>query len=64
MKISENTRVAKAGKAQAEVIIENVHLLYLNDNCLQYLNACIKRLREEFDRRVKNGGKHKKRKRK
>ena len=59
MKISEKTRVAKAGTAHAEAIIETVHLLYLNTNCMEYLNAIIKPLRKELNRRVKNDGKHK-----
>lgn len=59
MKISEKTRVAKAGKAYAEAIIENIHLLYLNDNCLEYLNALVWPLQRELERRLKNDGKHK-----
>jgi len=51
IKISENTRLARAGKQMAESLIETVHLLYLNDNALEYLQALIKRLEQEFARR-------------
>ena len=51
MKISKNTRWARADEAQAKVIIENVHGLYLRDNALQYYNAMIPLLVEEFNRR-------------
>lgn len=51
MKISENTRPARAGKQEAESLIETVHLFFLNDNALQYLQALIKRLEAEFERR-------------
>lgn len=53
--ISENTRVARAATRLAEGIIETVHILYLNDNALEYLNALIKTLKKEFDRRRKDG---------
>ena len=53
MKISENSRVAKAGKQMAEAIIEVVHILYLNDNALEFLQAIIKNLDREFERRRK-----------
>ena len=60
--ISEKSRVAKAGICMAKSLIETCHLLYLNDNCMEFLNGLIKPLREEFDRRLKNGGKHKEKK--
>ena len=53
--ISENTRVARAATRLAEGIIETVHILYLNDNALEYLNALIKSLRKEFNRRRRDG---------
>ena len=53
--ISENTRVARAAIRLAEGIIETVHILYLNDNALGYLNALIKSLRKEFNRRRRDG---------
>ncbi len=51
LKISTKTRWAKAGAAQAAVIIENVHGLYLRDNALQYLNSLLPPLIKEFVRR-------------
>ena len=53
MKISKKTRVAKAGKQLGEAIIEMVHLLYLNDNALQFLNMLISTLEYEFNQRKK-----------
>lgn len=53
MKISSTTRVAKAGNAMGKAIIENVHLLYLNDNALEYLQAIVKSLQEEFINRLR-----------
>jgi len=52
MKISENTRVAKAGTQMAKAIIEMVHLFYLNDNALEFLQAILKELKLEFKKRV------------
>lgn len=52
-KISEKTRVSRAGFNYAASIIENVHLFYLNDNALEYLNALLKGLKKEFKRRSK-----------
>jgi len=52
MKISINTRWARAGAAQAAVIIENVHGLYLRDNALQYLGSMLPPLTVEFNRRL------------
>jgi hypothetical protein len=51
MAISENTRVAKAGRAMGKAIIEMVHLMYLNDNALEFLKAIVKTLTIEFNRR-------------
>lgn len=51
VKVSENTRVSRAGNQMAEAIIEVVHILYLNDNALEFLQAIIKRLKQEFKRR-------------
>ena len=48
-KISKNTRLARAGKQEAESLIEIVHCFYLNDNALEFLQALIKRLKEEFE---------------
>jgi hypothetical protein len=53
VKISKNTRVARAGKAFGEAIIENVHLLYLKDNALEYLQTLTGVLNKEFRRRKK-----------
>lgn len=51
MKISEKTRPARAGDQMAEAIIEMIHLLYLNDNALEFLQTIIKKLEWEFKRR-------------
>ena len=51
VKISEDTRVARAGTKIAEAIAEMVHLFYLNDNALEFLQAIIKKLGQEFERR-------------
>ena len=51
MKISRKTRPAKAGLLMAQAIIENVHLLYLNDNALEYLQTLTEGLNEEFEKR-------------
>ena len=52
MKISKNTRVAKAGEKMANALIETVHILYLNDNALEYLNTLISILTAELTRRI------------
>lgn len=54
LKISRTTRVANAGKRVAEAIIETVHLLYLNDNALEYLQTLTEGLNKEFKRRKKD----------
>ena len=51
--ISENTRPARAGKAFGATVVENVHLMFLDDNALEYLNALTKVLNKEFRRRKK-----------
>ena len=51
IKISNNTRVAKAGDSMGKAIVENVHLLYLNDNALEYLKAITGVLNKELKRR-------------
>ena len=53
MKISKNTRPTRAGKQEAESLIEMVHCFYLNDNALEFLQAIIERLKQEFERRKK-----------
>jgi len=53
MKISDKTRPAKAGKQLGEAIIEFTHLLYLNDNALQFLKSLVKTLGKELSRRIK-----------
>lgn len=53
MKVSKNTRQARAGKKFAESIIETIHSFYLNDNALQYLQTLIETLNVEFNRRLK-----------
>lgn len=52
-KISKDTRPAKAGKAMGKAIIENVHLLYLDDNALEYLNTLVSTLQKEFIKRLR-----------
>ena len=48
MKISKKTRVARAGIQVGNAIIEMVHLMYLNDNALEFLKAITKTLNKEF----------------
>ncbi len=62
MKISSNTRVSRAGQKFAEAVIENIHLLYLDNNALEYIQALTKPLNKEFRRRkiayaIKSGAK-------
>lgn len=56
VKISRNTRPSRAGEQMAESFIETVHLLYLDDNALEYLQTFIQRLTQEFDRRKEERG--------
>jgi hypothetical protein len=56
MKISGKTRVADAGRSMADAIVATVHILYLNDNALEYLNALVKGLRAELARRIRGAG--------
>lgn len=51
MKISRNTRPARAGAHMADSIIENVHLMFFNDNALQYLQLLTELLNAEFEAR-------------
>ena len=51
MKISEKARPAKAGAQTGRAIIEMVHLFYLDDNALEFLNAIVRVLTREFKRR-------------
>lgn len=51
LKISTTTRPAMAGKQMGEAIVENVHLLYLNDNALEYMQGLVRTVLEEFERR-------------
>lgn len=51
MKISKNTRVARAGEQMAKAIVEMVHLLYLDGNALQFLQTLLEGLDSEFRRR-------------
>lgn len=55
IKISKNTRTYKAGQQFGNAIIENVHLLYLKDNALEYLFGLLTVLKKEFKRRKKEG---------
>lgn len=52
LKISRNTRVSRAGEASAKAKIEDMHLLYLLDNALEYLQIYIETLDKEFTRRI------------
>ena len=51
VKISRNTRPARAGAQMGAAIVENVHLLYLNDNALEYLQALAEAVTAELARR-------------
>jgi len=53
MKISENTRPARAGVLAAKAEIEKANLMFLNDNAMQYLNAMIKGLNHELEKRIR-----------
>lgn len=53
MKISEKTRPAKAGHKMASSLIETIHLLYLDDNALEYLQGLTRDLNDELERRKK-----------
>ena len=64
MKISSNTSWARAGKQMAEAIVETVHGLYLRDNALQYIQAMLKVLNEELERRKVDWGKNQERRKK
>lgn len=50
--ISQNTRVAQAGKAMGEAIVNIVHILYLDRNALQFLSTLCMVLNTEYDRRI------------
>ena len=58
MKISKNTRPYRAGLQMGKALIETVHILYLNDNCLEYLYGLRRIINREINRRKFNGGKH------
>lgn len=51
--ISRNTRPARAGRHMAESIIEMAHILYLDDNALEYLLGAVELLAFELERRKK-----------
>lgn len=51
VKISSKTRVYKAGQQFGKAVVENVHLLYLKDNALEYLFGLLTVLKKEFKRR-------------
>jgi len=53
MKISKNTRPALAGVQSAKAKIALVHLFYLNDNALEFLNTFTELMNREFERRKK-----------
>ena len=53
MKISRNTRPARAGIKMGKAIIEIVHLMYLNPHALEFLNTFIETVNQEFERRKK-----------
>ena len=50
-KISRTTRVSNAGSKLADAIIDTVHILYLDGNALEYLQALTEPLNKEFKRR-------------
>jgi hypothetical protein len=53
MGISTTSRLAKAGALAAAAKIEDIHLLYLASNALEYLNSFLPPLVADFERRKK-----------
>jgi hypothetical protein len=53
MGISTTSRLAKAGALAAAAKIEDIHLLYLASNALEYLNSFLPPLIADFERRKK-----------
>jgi hypothetical protein len=53
MRISTTSRVAKAGRLAGLSKIEDIHLLYLSENALEYLNSFLPLLISDFERRKK-----------
>ena len=53
MKISRNTRHARAGIKEAESLIEMVHLMYFKHHALEFLNTFTELVDREFERRKK-----------
>lgn len=64
LKISRRTRPAKAGQQVALGIIDTTHVLYLDDNALEYQQGILEPVMKEFERRKAAFVNKRKRKRK
>jgi len=51
--LNDKSRPAKTGRQMADALISTIHILYLNDDALEYLNALIGKLNKEMERRIK-----------